>query len=165
MELSILCCFARACCLCRLHKSQAHMCRMWLSWSAIIGDNIANRGDERSISMDLLGQQNADNCMIGFIPLNEKDRKFCQHSLEWNPDKDFRRNSARTLIRRQQHKTKKKNRRVSIIFQCWWMQASAVTTGGGTRLVRHFDPNNIARPCHQSCTIRIYDEAQRLRNA
>jgi len=39
--------------------------------------------------MDLLGQQNADNCMIGFIPLNEKDRKFCQHSLEWNPDKDF----------------------------------------------------------------------------
>ena len=81
-------------CLCRLHKPTCADVTVLISYYWQIG------GMNAQFPLDLLGQQNADNCMIGFIPLNEKDRKFCQHSLEWNPDKDFRRNSARTLIRR-----------------------------------------------------------------
>ena len=99
-------------CLCRLHKPTRADVTVLISYYWQIG------GMNAQFPLDLLGQQNTDTLMIGFVPLNEKDRKFIkkkdrkfpQHSLEWNPDKDFRRNSARTLIRRQQHKTKKKSK-------------------------------------------------------
>ena len=135
---------------------------------------LANRGDERSISIgfirpakyrhphDWIRSIERKRSQIHF----KKKRSQIPPALAWmEPWQGFQTELSQNLDQTATTQNEKKNRRVSIIFQCWWMQASAVTTGGGTRLVRHFDPNSIARPCHQSCSIRIYDEAQRLRNA
>ena len=117
---------------------------------------LANRGDERSIS-------------IGFI----RPAKY-RHPHDWIRSIERKRSQIHFKKKIANSPSTRLNGTLTRISDGtqpepwsdgWWMQASAVTTGGGTRLVRHFDPNSIARPCHQSCTIRIYDEAQRLRNA